>query len=152
MRNTFVPAVAKEHKARLIDITDFTFKVEGSKTGFDGTGNSLEKFISNSGRVVIEPGMWKNLQRDYEFKDKPVTPDFEITWSVKPLFVDQYQPVEMADSSKKYASRLAQNLTNEKHTLQLTIKGKGNPMIKAIRIYTPPVKSPMKLVADPPNN
>lgn len=132
--------------------TDFTFKVEGSKTGFDGMGNSLEKFISSSGRVVIEPGMWKNLQRDYEFKGQPVTPGFEITWSVKPLFVDQYQAVEMADSSKDYATRLAQNLTNEKHTLQLTIKGKGNPMIKAIRIYTPPVKRPMKLVAAPPVN
>lgn len=132
--------------------TDFTFKVEGSKTGFDGTGNSFEKFISNSGRVVIEPGMWKNLQRDYEFKGKPVTPGFEITWSVKPLFVDQYQPVEMTDPLKEYATLLAQNLTNEKHKLELTIKGKGQPLIKAIRIYTPPVKGPMKLVASPPVN
>ncbi|MEB2782253.1 hypothetical protein U3A58_17815 [Algoriphagus sp. C2-6-M1] len=130
--------------------TDFTFKVEGSKTGLDGVGNSLEKFISNSGRVVIEPGMWMNLERDYKHKGKPLTPGFEITWSVKPLFVDQYTPMEITDPTKEYTSTLVQNLTNENHTLELTIMGKGEPQVKTIRIYTPPVKGPMKLVVDPP--
>ncbi|WP_373493713.1 SGNH/GDSL hydrolase family protein [Aquiflexum sp.] len=132
--------------------TDFTFRVEGSRTGLDGTGNSLEKFISNTGRVVIEPGMWMNLERDFQHKGIPLTDGFEITWSVKPLFVDQYQPVEIKDPSKVYFTTLAQNLTNEKHLLELTIKGKVKPEIKTIRVYTPPVKGPMKLVVDAPKN
>jgi len=36
------------------DSTDYTFSVQGSKTGLDGTGSSKRSFVSNSGRVVID--------------------------------------------------------------------------------------------------
>ena len=130
--------------------SDFTFRVEGSRTGYDGKGHSLETFVSNSGRVVIEPWFWKNMQRDYEFKGKQLKSGFEITWSTKPLFTDQYKPEKTNDTAEENLTTLAQNLSNEEHILELSIVGNGNPAIKAIKVYQPPVKGKMEIVANPP--
>jgi hypothetical protein len=132
--------------------TDFTFQIEGSKTGFDGTGSSLEQFISNSGRVVIEPKAWMNLERDYKHKGVPVTKGFKIHWQTKPLFVDQYQSPENIDQSIERATTVVQNIANKSHTLILKISKNETVPIAKIRIYEPPLKNKMKVVADPPVN
>jgi hypothetical protein len=130
--------------------TDFTFHVEGSKTGPDGSGNSKEKFVSESGRVVIEPEMWMNLERDRKFKGIPIEPGFEVKWSVVPMFLDRYEPVEVVDPSREYLTTLVQNLPNGKHTLELTVVGEGTPRLRALRVHTPPVNRPMEILANPP--
>lgn len=128
---------------------DLSFKVVGSKTGYDGEGTNREKFVSNSGRVIIEPWFWKNLQRDFEFKGKPAYQGFEITWSTKPLFVDEYQPPKIDDHTIEYTTTIAQNLENKEHLLQLSIDETSKPTIKAIRMYQPPVNQRMQVVANP---
>ncbi len=130
-------------------MTDFSFHVEGSKTGPDGSGRSTERFVSNSGRVVIDPQMW-HLERDYKFKGKAAKPGFTVTWSVKPLFTDRYDPVKVEDKAKEYAVTLAQNLPNGEHTLELTVVGTAMPRVKTIRSYRPPVTGKMTIVANPP--
>ena len=138
--------VTKVNKAN----TDFEFKVEGSKTGFDGTGSSLEKFVSNSGRVVIEPIAWMNLERDFQHKGVPLTNGFEITWQTKPLFVESYEPPAISDQSQEYATTIIQGLSNEKHVLELRIQGKRQFPVKSIRVYEPALKTEMNIVANPP--
>lgn len=132
--------------------TDFTFHVVGSKTGRDGSGRSTERFVSDSGRVIIEPEMW-HVERDFRFKKgrgKAVTPGWQVRWSTVPLFVDRYEPPAKVEASREYPVTLAQDLPNGKHTLTLTVVGDGEPTIEAIRVYCPPVTGKMDLVANPP--
>jgi len=117
------------------DATSFSFEVTGSKTGPDGTGANDKKFVSNSGRVVIDPSDWW-LKAAYDFTKKKLTPGFEVKWQVKPLFVDSYEPPQTPDASKEYPTTVAQNLPTGKHTLELS----GAATIKAIRVYCPPEK------------
>jgi len=115
----------------------FKFDVFGSKTGYDGSGTSEEKFISNSGRIVIEPNDW-HLNRTCKFKREQLPENFETTWRVVGMFTDRYIPLKIEDPSREYAATLIQGISNSKHTLELkTTTGRAVP-IKAIRVYRPP--------------
>jgi hypothetical protein len=116
--------------------TNVKFEVAGSKTGPDGGGVSTQKFVSNSGRVVIEPGDWW-VKNAYQIVRKELKAGFKATWQVKPMFVDVYEPPKVDDASKETLTTLAQGLPNGKHTLELT----GGPVpIQAIRICRPAMK------------
>jgi len=99
------------------------FNVVGSKTGVDGAGESDKKFVSNTGRVVIE-------SNDFLFGDMAEVGD-KVTWSVRPLVSDTYIP-----SNKQ--STVVQLLNNGVHTLE--IKPDGEFKLKDIIIYQPPLK------------
>jgi hypothetical protein len=101
------------------------FAVTGSKTGPDGEGISSERFVSKSGRVVIEPGDWwvKNIQQMTKAK---VPAGFEIKWKAIPLFSDTYA----GDSVT-----VAQGLPNGKHMLEIV----GKTSLGAVRVYRPPL-------------
>jgi hypothetical protein len=137
------PLVLEDWTARILDandeVTQFRFEVTGSKTGFDGTGTSGERFVSNSGRVVIEPGDW-SLARSRKFLNKPLPAGFEVKWQVRPLFVDEYIVPAIDDPANEHAMTVASGLPNEKHTLELTADTGDVAPIIAIRVYTPPVK------------
>jgi hypothetical protein len=120
------------------DASQFKFEVRGSKTGFDGSGVSDRKFVSKSGRVVIEPDNWW-LKNAYEYSRQPIPKGFEIKWQVLPMFVDEYVVPKVEDSSQEYLTTLAQNLSNAKHTLEIIPNEKGILPIQSIRVYRPPL-------------
>ena len=103
----------------------FEFTVSGSKTGPDGSGKSDQRFVSNSGRIVIEPDAWNVSYALGLAGVKPVPDHFTVTWSVVPYFAD-----EVGSS----VVTVAQGLVNTKHTLELT----GNAPVVAVRVYSPP--------------
>jgi hypothetical protein len=113
------------------------FTVTGSKTGADGDGVSAERFVSTSGRVVIEPGDWwvKNIQQMTKAK---VPVGFEIKWKAIPLFSDTFAAPKIDDESREVPITIAQGLPNGKHTLEIT----GPAAVRAVRIYRPPVAAP----------
>jgi hypothetical protein len=115
--------------------TKFKFDVAGSKTGPDGSGTNDQKFVSKSGRVVIEAQDWW-LKNAYDFAKKPLKAGFEVKWKVVAKFVDEYAAPKVEDSSREYATTLAQGLSNGKHTLEIS----GAVPIKEIRVYKPPLK------------
>jgi hypothetical protein len=121
------------------DVTKFNFDVFGSKTGYDGSGTNDQLFVSNSGRVVIEPRNWW-LQNSYEYSKQPTPKGFEIKWQVKPMFVDSYVPPQIADSTREYYTTLAQNLSNSKHILEIVPEANGKVPIQTIRVYRPAYK------------
>jgi hypothetical protein len=135
------PLIVEDWKAIITEINSdaskFKFDVVGSKTGYDGSGTNDEMFVSNSGRIVIEPRNWW-LKNSYEYSKKPTPKGFEISWQVKPMFVDSYVPPQIADSSREYSTTLAQNLSNSKHILEIVPETDGKVPIKAIRVYRPP--------------
>lgn len=115
------------------------FEVIGSKTGPDGRGDTTKRFVSNSGRVVIEPKMWSIIGA-LRYRKMALPKDYEVTWEVKPLFTDTYAAPKTADAAKEYATTLAQGLGNARHTLRLVPNGDGPVPIAAIRVYQPPLQ------------
>jgi hypothetical protein len=67
------------------------FRVNGSVTGFDGEGRSDQRFVSQSGRIVIEPDDW-NIAYAWKVFGKRVDVGFQIRWKVVPQFVDTFVP------------------------------------------------------------
>lgn len=121
------------------DLKRFTFAVSGSKTGPDGEGVSTERFVSRSGRIVIDPSDW-SLARSREFTGKALPPGFTITWKVVGQFVDAYTAPAARDPAREYATTLAQGLSNTKHTLEILADGKSAVPLRAVRVYRPPLR------------
>ena len=136
------PLVLEEWTLTIRDINEdaskFKFSVSGSVTGPDGEGSSDTRFVSNSGRIIIEPDKW-HFHRDWELSKKGTPEGYKVLWRVVPMFTDTYTPPANFDPSQENAVTLAQGLSNGKHTLELIADGKA-PAIKLIRIYRPPVK------------
>jgi hypothetical protein len=119
------------------DDSQWHFEVVGSHTGPDGEGVSTEKFVSRSGRVVIEPGDW-GVKRAFDLNHKRTPIGFEVHWSVEGEFTDSYREQRMEDPSREYSQTLALGLPNGSHTLEMVAKGAFPPVIRAVRVYRPP--------------
>lgn len=111
----------------------FKYTLTGSKTGPDGFGDSTHAFISNSGRVVIEPSDF-GIQSAWSYSKKPCPEGFEIRWSVISQAADIYIPNE------KGFVTLAQGIENGLHTLEIIPNDNKPVAIRALKIYTPPLK------------
>ncbi|MFV1994839.1 MAG: SGNH/GDSL hydrolase family protein, partial [Verrucomicrobiales bacterium] len=95
------------------------YEVSGSKTGPDGQGDHKQRFVSNSGRVVIDPDMWM-VNWSLRYRNKTLPEDYQVTWETRPLFVDIWEaPAEM-EPSRESSTVLAQGMNNGEHTLKLT--------------------------------
>lgn len=117
----------------------FTFTLLGSKTGPDGEGRSDRRFVSKSGRVVIEPDDW-NVEYSLALPGiKPVPDKFTVKWSVVPHFADAFASSGIADKTKETIVTIAQGLANGKHALE--ISGSPATPIAAVRVYRPPFMS-----------
>lgn len=115
------------------------YEVVGSVTGPDGQGDHLKKFVSNSGRVVIDARKWMVCWA-VKYRKKPLPADYQVTWETKGLFVDVYRAPVTEVPAKEYATPLAQGLSNGSHTLKLIPNGDGPLPVKAFRVYRPPLK------------
>lgn len=118
----------------------YTFTLQGALTGVDGSGSSDQRFVSNSGRIAIDPADW-----DVEYAlslpgIKPVPEQFYVRWKVIPFLADAFTSPGVKDDGTETVVTLAQGLVNGPHTL--VIKGDPQTPIGAIRVYKPlpPVK------------
>ena len=110
--------------------------MSGSKTGPDGEGWSDVRFVSKSGRVVIDPKEW-GVKRAYDLRHQLTPAGFEVRWQSQAMFTDVYRAPRVADPSREYATTLALGLTNGKHTLELRTADPTVPPIRTIRVYRP---------------
>ncbi len=137
------PPILEEWTATFQDFNaehdDFKFTVKGSITGPDGSGTGKEKFVSNSGRIVIEPQDWAFVY-DKKVSDQPTPDGWTVKWKVIPMFVDEYTAPVAEDPSREYQTVLVQGLENTKHILELVATSAQKPSIQAIRVYTPPFR------------
>ncbi len=119
------------------DSTIYYYSVKGTKTGVDGSGNTAERFVSKSGRVVIEPDnfMFSEINKGFH-GEVPV--GFTVTWSVKPLFKEIYQSPATSDRAKVYKTTVVQGMKNGSHTLEIIPNGDGVVPIEAIEVHRPP--------------
>jgi len=116
------------------------YEISGSKTGFDGIGDHKKRFVSNSGRVIIEPGMWM-VNWSLRYRNQTLPADYKVTWETKPLFVDTWESPHQFDAARESTrtTTLAQGLENKAHTLTLKPAGESNSLpFAAFRVFRPP--------------
>lgn len=113
------------------------FKVTGSITGLDGTGDATARFVSNSGQVVIQPQDWWT-----PLSWEPGTPwkfstGSKVNWVSYGMFVDSLDCSTLTVTpGYENPVNLVQGLPNGNHTLELT-SSTGEFPVKYIKIYKP---------------
>jgi hypothetical protein len=117
------------------DRKTFRFTCAGSRTGPDGEGVSTDRFVSKSGRVVIDPADW-NLAYASTVSKEILRDGFKIQWEVVPRFVDEFSPSPAEDPTVESVVTVAQGLSNGRHKLE--IQGGPQTNIIAVRVYRPP--------------
>ena len=134
------PPLVEDWVLKLTEVSDdakhFKYEVTGSKTGPDGSGSSEEKFVSNSGRVVIDPKDF-GLAAACAYTKNPCPPGFEIKWSVVPMFTDTYRTPKSKSLSKPVRTTAVQLIENGPHLLEILPNGDGSVPIKAVQIFQP---------------
>lgn len=127
----------------------FTYDLTGSVTGFDGTGSHKAKFVSNSGRILIDPSNFmvatviafaRKNDRNHPELQSIKKNGFEVTWEVAPMFMDIWKPRPITDESLEDRYTLAQGLENGRHTLEIIPNGDGNIPVKEIVAFRPPMR------------
>ena len=135
--------ICEKWTLKIIDILDtkaekLKYELKGSETGIDGTGNSWEKFTSDSGRIILLPEYF-GIAIAQRVTKKLCPIDFEVTWEVKPMFIDLWKPAPAKDIATEDRYTLAQGLSNSEHILEIFPNGDGNIPVRSIVVYRPPI-------------
>jgi hypothetical protein len=113
------------------------YRLEGSVTGFDGSGNCTRPFQSRSGQIVIDPALWRH-NRDPQPGGKVVygnRPGDEFRFNVVRTAVPELR--FRSDAPRDFWSVLASNLPNASHTLELFAMGDGEVSLTGLHIAQP---------------
>jgi hypothetical protein len=113
----------------------FAFEVAGSETGPDGAGTAAQRFVSLSGRIVLEPDDW-NLDYCMKVFKRPLPADFKVRWKAVLHGAEEFVSPGVADPTVETTVTLAQGLMNTRYTLEIT--GAETTPIAALRVYRPP--------------
>ena len=97
------------------------------------------RFVSKSGRVVIETNDWNVTYATSLAGLKPVPEQFTVKWKAEPRFVDEFTSPGVKDVAIETTVTLAQGLPNTKHTLEIS-GGEATP-IAAVRVYRPALRT-----------
>ena len=113
------------------------FDVSGSVTGADGDGWSTNRFVSKSGRVVIEPDDW-NLGFCYAVFKHPLPQTYEADWAAVLRGTDEVLSAspKPVPNGTEVCVTLAQGLTPGRHTLELN-GANLNVLLSGVRVYCP---------------
>jgi hypothetical protein len=110
------------------------FILRGSITGEDGDGSSTNRFVSKSGRVVIEPDDW-NLAYSVAVFKRPLPENHTVTWRAIFRGADTAKPPAASPGTEACVT-LAQGLSPGRHVLELRGAGWAE-QIQAVRFYCP---------------
>jgi hypothetical protein len=137
------PLVAEKWTLRVLKSDalgkEIAFEVTGSQTGPDGQGLSTARFVSRSGRVVIEPKRWM-VHGALTYRKLTMPAGFQVTWEVRPMYVDDYQAPTSRQPGLEYATTVIQGIANTRHTLRLVSSPGAALDLQAIRVYRPPLE------------
>lgn len=112
------------------------FALHGSVTGDDGEGSSDRRFVSRSGRVVIEPDDW-NLGYCVSVFKRPLPESHRVTWKSVLRGVD-VAAVPAWDGAIERSVTLAEGLPPGPHVLELR-GGSLKDSLHAVRFFNPPL-------------
>jgi hypothetical protein len=111
------------------------FSLHGDVTGFDGRGNNVEPFTSDSGQIIVPPRLWR-YARDRQGRVVNKKGDL-FTWKVYRTGVGA---VDFGgEQAELFRGTLIQNIPNSLHTLEL-VTGGGEVRIEAFEVFEPPLR------------
>jgi len=110
------------------------FTLRGSVTGEDGEGYSTNRFVSKSGRIVIEPDDW-NLAYCVAVFKRPLPENYTVAWRAVLQGADIAMPPAAAPGVEPCVT-VAQGLSPGRHVLELK-DARAAEQIQAIRFYCP---------------
>lgn len=130
---------------------NFSFRVSGSITGPDGEGTNTARFVSRSGRVVIESGdHWIPLAVHFSGQ-KPLPEGFSAVWSTERHYHDPLLPGQQPPADLRTRVRLVQGLSDGPHRLRLVQRGAQTPSLLALQAYSPSGQAMMQdAISTPP--
>ena len=117
------------------DLKTFRFDLAGSVTGPDGSGEGGKRFVSKSGRVVIDPDDW-NFDYCLQVFKRPIAAPFVVRWKCVAHAANGFDP-RPAGPGVESAVTVARGIPNGKHRLEVT--GVADGQIAAVRVYRPAV-------------
>jgi hypothetical protein len=120
------------------DQRSFEFKVVGSSSGEEGSGNSSQDFVSTSGKLSIEAQDWM-LARAFEVKHLPVQAPFEVRWSVVDQCGGAPEVIDRGDGETQYRYLLGAGLANKTHAATVTLTPQALADTTEFRAYRPPL-------------
>lgn len=110
------------------------FRVDGSKTGFDGTGTSLTNFVSNSGRVVIPAWSWL-LGYALNSAGVQLPEGYRVEWKSDWVGTDEFRPQAPRGAGTESTVTLASGLPDGVH--RLVLEGTSLAAVKSLRVFRP---------------
>lgn len=123
------------------DAFEIAFDLSGSVTGPDGSGSTRERFVSDSGRITIEPawflpvGFWNSTSA------KQPAVGTVVKWKTVLQGRDHWKPTPGLDPAEEDRQVLAQGLINGRHMLELIPRGDGPCTLRAIVVHQPSTPS-----------
>ena len=111
------------------------YELCGAVTGPDGKGDTLHPFTSNSGQIIIDPYYWRN-PRGYKAAE---------TWTFDVVRATLGEISFTGEAGKKFRAKVARNLSNSEHTLDVISDGAGPVAIVGFDVFEPPLHLPAVL-------
>jgi hypothetical protein len=122
------------------------YRVSGSVTGDDGEGVNTEKFMSKSGRVVIDGegnwviGGWLDyIAKNKNYKKQVMPAGCKVGWSVVPHFRDVLAFPQGKFDGTDNAVTLIQGISNGPHVLRIVPWPGVSLKLQGVRAYRPPL-------------
>jgi hypothetical protein len=137
--------VAEEWTATLTDLSPdektFSFAVQGSVTGADGSGKSTQDFISRSGGLEIDAQDWM-VERAFMHTHTPLPMPFVVHWSVKDVCAGTPEVIDLGNGAMQYRYVLVTGITNGPHSVEF--RAPYDNLVNAIefRAYKPELVEP----------
>jgi hypothetical protein len=115
------------------------YRLEGSVTGLDGSGNLAKPFTSKSGQISIPPRFWRagRLEKDGKVEYGNVSGETFVFDVFRSAVGEQSFKSEKPG---QLAEPLVRNLSNGPHTIELITTGNGEVAIDGLYVFQPPGK------------
>lgn len=118
---------------RMID-NEGHYELSGAVSGKEGVGHNTRMFTGQSGQIVVDPAVWRHPQANVKGDN--------WTFHVTRCAVDTVKySSEGMETETPYSVRLAQNLPNEEHTIELRTIGEREVVLESFYIFKPQLKN-----------
>lgn len=145
------PLVPERWKLTLTSVSTnglhYTFRVDGSVTGFDGEGTNTEDFSSRSRRVWIsKESWWIPFAARQSGTNPPV--GFQVAWEAKFMGADELPIPREPTRSAETSVQLASGLSEGPHRLRLIEDSIDRHGVLGLRVYSTRNAAQLRLNSD----
>jgi len=116
------------------------YRLEGTLTGFDGSGNSTRPFLSRSGQIAIDPALWRH--------NRDELPGGKVVHGNRAGDKFGFNVLRTAVANVRFSSAarsafsvpLVRNLPGGSHSVEIIASGDGEVIIDSFHIAQPPIE------------